>query len=174
MRYLIFKLGSKTLALPGEKVQEVVRLFLLGPAPGKAYKGSVSWRGKTLAVLAPDALGVTNASPGFAIVAEIRGVPVGFPADKVAGLLQADEIENAAPGSDDWLAGIVGKDKAWLIDPDRVITLREIGEAALILGETEFLRFCAKTIGDISKRRKSRELERAAMAITKELEKDEP
>ncbi len=174
MRYLIFRLGSKTLALPGERVHEVVRLLLMGPSPGKSYMGSVSWRGKTLAVLAPDTIGVNKASPGFAVVAEIKGVPVGFPADRVASFLETDEIEDPAPGSDEWLVGIVGKDKAWVIDPDRVITLSETGEAALLLGETEFLRFCAKTIGDIAGRRKSKELEKATKAITRELKKDEP
>ncbi len=170
MRYLIFRLGNKTLALPGERVVEVIRLLLLGPAPGKIYMGSVSWRGKTLAVLGPGAFGVKKASPGFAIVTEIRGVPVGFPADRATGFVEAGEIDSTAPGSDDWLVGTLSEQKAWAIDPDKVINLKETGEAALVLGEDEFLRFCARVMEDMSERRKSKDLERAVKAITRELE----
>lgn len=171
MRYLTFKLGNKTLALPGERVMEVVRLLLLGPSPGKAYMGSIPWRDKTLAVLGPEALGVRKASPGFAIVTEIGGVPVGFPADRATGITEAEELGQAPPGSDRWLVGILEEQGAWVIDPDKVITLAETAEAALLLGEEEFLGFCAKAILRLADKRKSRELQSAAKALEKELGK---
>jgi chemotaxis signal transduction protein len=178
LRYLTFKLGNKTLALPGERVVEVVRLLLLGPAPGKAYMGSIPWREKTLAVLGPEALGVRKASPGFAIVTEIGGVPegacaavlVGFPADRATGIFESGELGKAPPGSDEWIVGVL-EDGAWAIDPDRVITPVETAEAALLLGEEEFLRFCAKTLLRLADERKSRELQRAVKALEKELGK---
>ncbi|MGC8894705.1 MAG: chemotaxis protein CheW [candidate division WOR-3 bacterium] len=172
MRYLIFNLGNKTLALPGDRVIEIVRLLLLGPSPGKAYMGSVSWHDKTLAVLEPGKLGIREASPGFAIVTYIRGVPVGFPADRATGFLEIDELDEAPPGSDEWLAGVIGQQRVWAIEPDRVITLTETGEAARLIGEDEFLIFCAKALSEISERRKSKELERAAKALSRELEKE--
>lgn len=171
MRYLTFKLGNKTLALPGERVVEVVRLLLLGPAPGKAYMGSIPWREKTLAVLGPEALGLREASPGFAIVTEITGVPVGFPADRATGITEAEELGKAPPASDEWLVGVLEKEGAWAIDPDRVITPRETAEAALLLGEEEFLRFCAKALLRLADERKSKELQRAVKALEKELGK---
>jgi len=181
LRYLTFKLGNKTLALPGDRVVEVVRLLLLGPGPGRIYMGSIPWRGKTLAVLGPDALGAREALPGFAIVTEILGlqdgpcakVLVGFPADRATGITEAGVLDKSPPGSDRWLVGILEKEGAWVIDPDAVITLAEAAEAALATGEEEFLRFCAEALARLADRRKSRNLQKAARALESELERYE-
>ncbi|MEO0145845.1 MAG: chemotaxis protein CheW [candidate division WOR-3 bacterium] len=169
MRYLIFSLGSKLLALSGDKVQEVIKLALLGPAPGKVYMGSVPWRGKVIAILRPEALGAENANPGFAVVTDVSGIPVGFPADRAISITDAETKEPAPPGSEEWLSGMIGKQRAWVIDADRVITKPELGEAALALGEEEFLRFCAFQLSVIAERRGSKRLRRLALELEKEL-----
>lgn len=181
MRYLIFKLGNRTFALPGERVHEVVRLLLLGPAPGRVYAGSIPWRGRTLAVLGSDALGVGGAVPKFAIVTEVFAFPeeagakfvVGFPAERATGIADADELSQAPPGSDSWLAGILEQEGAWVIDPDKVIGPADAAEAALALGEEEFIRFCAEALRRLAEKRGSRHLEKAALALEAELKRDE-
>ncbi len=134
--FVSFRVGSVDMAVPIEKVREVIEIEEVTPLPGAPpyVKGMFNLRNSVIAVISlPERLGIERAEDSNRVVV-LEGVPAGFTVSKLRGILRVKEeniqpVEEVTELEEKLLEGVIRTEEGnivFVLDTDRVVREEDV------------------------------------------------